>query len=223
MFWHGLCNPWFVFYKINKDFTMFNHNSQKLVIALLTSCIISACSTVPDNKSLVKEQLQLEKQRRNAAQDLAEQTIDTMPSWAMTTPRPDNTGVYAVGIAEADKVQLAIKKAQLQAQYGLAKIFNQELAGSEQMMQQDAGAGSSSSYQNLIQSLVNYVPVVGFEVVKQEVKAVNGEFQAYTLLKLPYAEFNKALQNQKQQAQNTDMKQAFADLERRLQQRQLQK
>jgi hypothetical protein len=114
-----------------------------------------------------------------------------------------------VGVAESDKVQIAIKKAQLQAQYGLAKIFNQELAGSEQMMQQDAGAGSSSSYQSLIQSLVNYVPIVGFEVVKQEVKAVNGEFQAYTLLKLPYAEFNKALQSQKQQAQNTDMKQAL--------------
>lgn len=197
--------------------------STKIITAILTTTLITACSTMPDNKSLVKEQLSIEKQRRNAAQDLAEQTLDTMPSWAMTAPRPDNTGVYAVGVAESDKVQIAIKKAQLQAQYGLAKIFNQELAGSEQMMQQDAGAGSSSSYQSLIQSLVNYVPVVGFEVVKQEVKAVNGEFQAYTLLKLPYAEFNKALQSQKQQAQNTDMKQAFADLERRLQQHQLQK
>jgi hypothetical protein len=47
-------------------------------------------------------------------------------------------------------------------------------------MQQDAGANSSSYYQSLIQSLVNYVSVVGFEVVKQDVKAVNGEFQAYT-------------------------------------------
>ena len=197
--------------------------STQIITAILTTTLIAACSTMPDNKSLVKEQLSIEKQRRNAAQDLAEQTLDTMPSWAMTAPRPDNTGVYAVGVAESDKVQIAIKKAQLQAQYGLAKIFNQELAGSEQMMQQDAGAGSSSSYQSLIQSLVNYVPVVGFEVVKQEVKAVNGEFQAYTLLKLPYVEFNKALQSQKQQAQNTDMKQAFADLERRLQQHQLQK
>jgi hypothetical protein len=196
--------------------------SAKIIITILTMTLFTACSSTPTNKSLVKEQLSIEKQRRNAAQDLAEQTLDTMPSWAMTAPRPDNTGVYAVGVAESDKVQIAIKKAQLQAQYGLAKIFNQELAGSEQMMQQDAGAGSSSSYQSLIQSLVNYVPVVGFEVVKQEVKAVNGEFQAYTLLKLPYAEFNKALQSQKQQAQNTDMKQAFADLERRLQQHQLQ-
>lgn len=200
---------------------MFKH-SAKIIVTLLTTTLFTACSATPTNKSLVKEQLNIEKQRRNAAQDLAEQSLDAMPSWAMTAPRPDNTGVYAVGVAESDKVQIAIKKAQLQAQYGLAKIFNQELAGSEQMMQQDAGAGSSSRYQSLIQSLVNYVPVVGFEVVKQEVKAVNGEFQAYTLLKLPYAEFNKALQSQKQQAQNTDMKQAFADLERRLQQHQLQ-
>lgn len=200
---------------------MFKH-SAKIIVTLLTTTLFTACSSTPTNKSLVKEQLNIEKQRRNAAQDLAEQSLDAMPSWAMTAPRPDNTGVYAVGVAESDKVQIAIKKAQLQAQYGLAKIFNQELAGSEQMMQQDAGAGSISRYQSLIQSLVNYVPVVGFEVVKQEVKAVNGEFQAYTLLKLPYAEFNKALQSQKQQAQNTDMKQAFADLERRLQQHQLQ-
>lgn len=200
---------------------MFKH-SAKIIVTLLTITLFTACSSTPTNKSLVKEQLSIEKQRRNVAQDLAEQSLDAMPSWAMTAPRPDNTGVYAVGVAESDKVQIAIKKAQLQAQYGLAKIFNQELAGSEQMMQQDAGAGSSSRYQSLIQSLVNYVPVVGFEVVKQEVKAVNGEFQAYTLLKLPYAEFNKALQSQKQQAQNTDMKQAVADLERRLQQHQLQ-
>ena len=196
--------------------------SAKIIVTLLTTTLFTACSSTPTNKSLVKEQLSIEKQRRNVAQDLAEQSLDAMPSWAMTAPRPDNTGVYAVGVAESDKVQIAIKKAQLQAQYGLAKIFNQELAGSEQMMQQDAGAGSISRYQSLIQSLVNYVPVVGFEVVKQEVKAVNGEFQAYTLLKLPYAEFNKALQSQKQQAQNTDMKQAFAELERRLQQHQLQ-
>jgi hypothetical protein len=43
------------------------------------------------------------------------------------------------------------------------------------------------------------------------------------LLKLPYAEFNKALQSQKQPAQNVEMKQAFKELEQRLQQRQYQK
>ncbi|MBK7299064.1 MAG: hypothetical protein IPI79_00775 [Moraxellaceae bacterium] len=68
--------------------------------------------------------------------------------------------------------------------------------------------------------MVNYVSVVGFEVVKQDVRAVNGEYQAYTLLKLPYAEFNKALQSKKQQAQTMDVKQAFAEMEYRLQQRQ---
>jgi hypothetical protein len=197
---------------------------QQLSILPVIACLISAgCSSTPTSKSIVKEQLQIENQRREAAQQQAEKTIDAIPSWAITVPRPDQTGVYALGIAESDKVQIAIKKAHLQAQYGLAKLFNQELAGSEQSMQQDAGANSSSNYQSLIQSLVNYVSVVGFEVVKQEVKAVNGEFQAYTLLKLPYAEFNKALQNQKQQTQNVQMKQAFKELEQRLQQRQYEK
>lgn len=197
---------------------------QQLTILPVIACLLSAgCSSTPTSKSIVKEQLHIENQRREAAQQQAEKTIDAIPSWAITVPRPDQTGVYALGIAESDKVQIAIKKAHLQAQYGLAKLFNQELAGSEQSMQQDAGANSSSNYQSLIQSLVNYVSVVGFEVVKQEVKAVNGEFQAYTLLKLPYAEFNKALQNQQQQTQNVQMKQAFKELEQRLQQRQYEK
>ena len=196
--------------------------TKKLAAVAIMAYVVTGCSTTPDSKSLAKEQLHIEKQRREAAQHQAEKTIDAIPAWAMTAPRPDHTGVYALGVAESDKVQIAIKKAQLQAQYGLAKIYNQELAGSEQAMQQDAGANSSSYYQSLIQSLVNYVSVVGFEVVKQEVKAVNGEFQAYTLLKLPYAEFNMALQSQKQQTQNNDTKQAFADLEQRLQQRQSQ-
>jgi hypothetical protein len=53
-----------------------------------------------------------------------------MPSWAANVPRPDGTGVYALGIAESDKVQIAIKKAQLQAQYGLPKstIKNYQVA-----------------------------------------------------------------------------------------------
>jgi len=183
----------------------------------------TGCSTTPDSKSIVKEQLHIEKQRREVAQQQAEKTIDAMPSWAANVPRPDGTGVYALGIAESDKVQIALKKAQLQAEYGLAKLYNQELSGSEQAMQQDAGASSASNYQSLIQSLVNYVSVVGFEVVKQDVKAVNGEFQAYILLKLPYAEFNKALQSKRNQAQTVEMKQAFTELEQRLQQRQYQK
>ncbi|MFO1391847.1 MAG: hypothetical protein U1E94_06520 [Agitococcus sp.] len=195
--------------------------SFKNIFAILSIAqVLSACSSAPTAQSLVKEQLHAERQRQKAAQDYAENTLEAMPSWAMNVPRPDNTGVYAVGIAESDKVQIALKKAHLQAQYGLAKMFNQELAGSEQTMQQDEGRASSSYYQSLIQSLVNYVPVVGFEVVKQDVRAVNGEFQAYTLLKLPYTEFNKALQSNKQQAQQIEVKQAFADLEYRLQQRQ---
>lgn len=196
--------------------------TKKLPLVVILASVMAACSSTP-HKSLAKEQFQSEKQRQKVAQNHTEDTLDVMPSWALSVPRPDNTGVYAVGIAESDKVQIALKKAHLQAQYGLAKLFNQELAGSEQAMQQDAGAASSSHYQSLIQSLVNYVSVVGFEVVKQDVRAVNGEFQAYTLLKLPYAEFNKALQSNKQQAQSMDVKQAFAELEYRLQQRQVRK
>jgi hypothetical protein len=104
--------------------------TQKLsAIAAIAYVLTTQVAATPDSKSIVKEQLHIEKQRREVAQQQAEKTIDAMPSWAANVPRPDGTGVYALGIAESDKVQIALKKAQLQAEYGLAKLYNQELSG----------------------------------------------------------------------------------------------
>jgi hypothetical protein len=60
------------------------------------------------------------------------------------------------------------------------------------------------------------VPVVGFQIIKQDIKAIDGKFNAFILMKLPYEEFNKVLQQQKQKAVSTQDKAAFDDLEKRL-------
>ena len=161
-------------------------------------------------------QLKADSQRQNIAQEKAQNTLEQFPSWALQVPAPDATGVYAIGIGDSDKVPVAIKKAQLEAEYGLAKLYNQELAGSERSSQQDNGNGSSSQYTALISKLVDYVPVVGFQIVKQDIKAIDGKFNAFILMKLPYEEFNKVLQQQKQKAVSTQDKAAFDDLEKRL-------
>ena len=164
-------------------------------------------------------QLKADSQRQNIAQEKAQNTLEQFPSWALQVPAPDATGVYAIGIGDSDKVPVAIKKAQLEAEYGLAKLYNQELAGSERSSQQDNGNGSSSQYTALISKLVDYVPVVGFQIVKQDIKAIDGKFNAFILMKLPYEEFNKVLQQQKQKAQTVQDKAAFDDLEKRLEAR----
>lgn len=163
-----------------------------------------------------KIQLKADNQRQNIAQEKAQNTLEQFPSWALQVPAPDATGVYAIGIGDSDKVPIAIKKAQLEAEYGLAKLYNQELAGSERSSQQDNGNGSSSQYTALISKLVDYVPVVGFQIIKQDIKAIDGKFNAFILMKLPYEEFNKVLQQQKQKAQSAQDKAVFDDLEKRL-------
>lgn len=163
-----------------------------------------------------KIQLKAENERQSMAQEKAQNTLEQFPSWALQVPAPDATGVYAIGIGESDKVPIAIKKAQLEAEYGLAKLYNQELAGSERSSQQDNGNGSSSQYTALISKLVDYVPVVGFQIIKQDIKAIDGKFNAFILMKLPYEEFNKVLQQQKQKAQGVQDKAVFDDLEKRL-------
>jgi hypothetical protein len=163
-----------------------------------------------------KIQLKADNQRQNIAQEKAQNTLEQFPSWALQVPAPDATGVYAIGIGDSDKVPIAIKKAQLEAEYGLAKLYNQELAGSERSSQQDNGNGSSSQYTALISKLVDYVPVVGFQIIKQDIKAIDGKFNAFILMKLPYEEFNKVLQQQKQKAQGAQDKAVFDDLEKRL-------
>ncbi len=163
-----------------------------------------------------KIQLKADNQRQNIAQEKAQNTLEQFPSWALQVPAPDATGVYAIGIGDSDKVPIAIKKAQLEAEYGLAKLYNQELAGSERSSQQDNGNGSSSQYTALISKLVDYVPVVGFQIIKQDIKAIDGKFNAFILMKLPYEEFNKVLQQQKQKSQGVQDKAVFDDLEKRL-------
>ena len=57
-------------------------STQKLTaIAAIAYVLTTAgCSSAPTSKSIVKEQLHIEKQRREVAQQQAEKTIDAMPS-----------------------------------------------------------------------------------------------------------------------------------------------
>lgn len=190
---------------------------------LLTAITLHGCASQKTANELAVEQakaskiqLKADNERQKLAQEKAQNTLEQFPSWALQVPAPDATGLYAIGLGESDKVPIAIKKAQLEAEYGLAKLYNQELAGSERSSQQDSGNGSNSQYTVLISKLVDYVPVVGFQIIKQDIKAIDGKFNAFILMKLPYEEFNKVLQQQKQKAQAVQEKAIFDDLEKRL-------
>ena len=206
------------------------NNQMVLFVVLLMGVLMSGCSSAPTREQLAKDDVRAseiraraEDEKRALAQKRIETEISQVPEWVLKQPRSDDTGVYAVGISESDKMRVAIHKAVLEAEFGLAKIFNQELSGSERLYSQDNNSKlNNEQYTALIDKLVSQVPVVGFEVVNQEVRAIDAKFNAYVLVKLPYAQFNRALQDQRSKTEDKTIVKAFDDLEHRLSQRRQQ-
>ncbi|NDU85844.1 MAG: hypothetical protein G3H99_04435 [Ferrovum sp.] len=200
------------------------------VCALSALAILPGCSntssmkeTAADEAAAVKIHTQAAADQRAAEQKRLESNISKIPEWAIQAPPPDDNGVYAVGIGESDKIRLAIRKAMLDGEYGLAKNYNQLLSGSEQQYSQDkSNHASQSQYTQLIDSLVSQVPIVGFEVIHQNVRPVDGAYTAYVLLKLPYNQVNRVLQERGASTSSEDIKHAFDELSGRLDQLQKQ-
>lgn len=145
--------------------------------------------------------------------------LKKVPDWAVSPPEPDAKGIFASGIGESDNLSTAIKKARLEAEFGLAKLYSQELSGSERQYESDGNVISDRRFVGLIDKLVDSVPVVGFTNEKQEVFADNGKYHAFVLLKLPYSEFKIPVQEKKAEETKRDMNEAFEELESRLQSR----
>lgn len=186
-----------------------------LACLLLTACASNRLAQNADTEDL--RQVVIEKQN-----EAINDHIDTVPDWVLKPPAPDGVGMYAVGVGESNNLQISIKKAHLEAEFGLAKLYKQELSGSERMYSTDNGGYANTNYVGLIDKLVQQVPVVGFSVEEQTVTALEGKYMVYVLLKLPYDQFNDVLQEHLAQASREDMKQAFLDLERRLDKRRAQ-
>lgn len=204
-----------------------------IVVALTASVMLAGCSSAPSKKDLAEDEARAAEvrahaasERRAADQKHVESTLAQVPGWALNPPKPDGEGVYAVGIGESDTLRIALRKATLEAEFGLAKVYSQELSGSERIYSRDDNSHvSGDQYTALIDKLVSQVPVVGFEVVKQEIVPFDGKFNVYVLLKLPYSQFNRVLQDQIgiAKAKDAAVAKSFAELEARLDKRRLQR
>lgn len=192
------------------------------ILFLLALCVALAGCSSPQ-KRLAKDLAKAEEVRREArekeaklAQKQAKRLIKAYPDWALEAPRPDATGLYAIGVGRSRDLELARKKARLQASYEIAKQLNQELAGGERLAEYDRDTHASSTYQVLIDQLVDWTPVVGYEVLKQEIVPVDGVFHVYLLAKMPYEAFNQVLQERRRQAQDDAVRRDFDALHERL-------
>lgn len=168
-----------------------------IAIALATTVLAlgTGCSSNP-MKQAIKDQERLERhlaaqEARRAERQIeaGEEQLSTLPAWVITKPRPDGTGMYGVGIGESRDLTNAIRKSNLQARFDVAKEIENVLTAEETMT-----GTSDAQYRYIVNSFVNQVDLAGVEDVLREVQAGPRGFRTYTLVKLPYDDFNEALQ-----------------------------
>jgi len=195
----------------------------KLLLPVAMCVLFTACSSTTEEKiaeqteaSMEIQQLKMELEQANR-----EQEAENLPDWVLKVPAPDSTGYYAIGYGESKTIFKAIKKANLQAEFGLAKTIKQEISGSERSYEKDNGVGSEQEvYSAVIDKIVDSVQVVGFTQVDQKLISIQGKHTVYTLLKMPYEQYNKILASQRTTAFNEESKDAFSNLEKRVKERQ---
>ncbi|MDW2009932.1 LPP20 family lipoprotein [Vibrio sp. Vb0301] len=189
-----------------------------ILLAFVATLTVSGCASSPDSADIARDQLKAEEIRTNAAQEKAEEKISNVPEWFLMPPKSDDTAVYGVGSGESRNIDFAMKKADLNAQYELAKSFSQELSGNEQSYNKESNYEMKEQYTRLIDSIVSSVPVNGYETVEHKVVAENGRFSAYKLVRLSYARFSLAMEKLHDSDQ-AEVKAAFQQLQQRLQEK----
>ncbi|MEZ8577893.1 hypothetical protein AB6C82_24030 [Vibrio splendidus] len=130
-------------------------NNLTVLIAAAGILTLSGCSSTPTATEMAKDQLKAEKIQTSAAQDKAEKELSNIPDWVLNPPQNDPTGVYGIGIGESSKLNMAIKKSTLNAQFELAKAFNQEMTGNEKSYSQEGAGGLTEQYTQLIDTIVD--------------------------------------------------------------------
>lgn len=205
---------------------------KKSIVALAVGTVVTlaGCSSSPNEEvyeriaALEEAKAEMRENYEEVQQEKREDEIDALPDWVLEPPQPDATGMYAVGIGESRKLKHALKIARLEAEFQMAKMYQQELSGSERSFEQGDSDGNVSEQTTfLIDKIVDSVPVVGYEIIEQVAQPMAGKHNIYVLMKLPYDEFNKILQQQKASSMNAKVQQSFDDLERRLDKRRQQR
>ncbi len=189
-----------------------------ILLAFVATLTVSGCASSPDSADIARDQLKAEEIRTNAAQEKAEEKISNVPEWFLIPPKSDDTAVYGVGSGESRNIDFAMKKADLNAQYELAKSFSQELSGNEKSYNKESTYEMKEQYTRLIDSIVSSVPVNGYETVEHKVVAENGRFSAYKLVRLSYVRLSQAMEKLHGSDQ-AEVKAAFQQLQQRLQEK----
>lgn len=198
------------------------HTSFIAVALSLSAC---ASNDVADRIEEVNEVIaEARETQAEIAQNQREEEMDASPDWFLAPPLSDSTGFYGVGYAKSKHMGHALKSAKLQAEFDLAKVYKQELSGSERAFERGNSDGDVQVQTTfLIDKIIDAVPIIGYQVIEQKMLPINGTYETFVLLKLPYDQFNEVLQAQRQNSLDKTVQASFDDLDRRLALRRTQK
>jgi len=203
-------------------------NEALIKTAILVSLLsFSACSSndIADRiEEVQKAQTIARETQAEQAQNQREEEMDVSPDWFLSPPLADGTGFFGVGYAKSKHMGHALKSAKLQAEFDLAKVYQQELSGSERAFERGNSDGDVQVQTTfLIDKIIDAVPIIGYQVIEQKMIPINGVYETFVLLKLPYDQFNEVLQSQRQNSLDKTVQASFDDLDRRLALRRTQK
>lgn len=159
-----------------------------LGLCTLMGCAAPLTKSAKDSAAAAEVRQQAGLKQMEYKQRGLEAEASSVPDWAMMPAQPDAHAYYGVGIGADNDMLLSMRKARLQGLYDIATTLSAELSAEEAM-----GGTGRTDYRYLIDLFVKRVNVSGYELVKQEVRPVNGKFRTYTLLKLSHDQINKAM------------------------------
>ena len=163
-----------------------------MFLAFLTGCQ----TTQPGSPEAV---IKAAEKVEEAKVDAAEQKVSDIPDWCLNIPNSDSA-LYACGDGESSNMNMARKRATLNAKSQLADMIDSEISSRMEDFLSSVGTGSNEQIQQQSEVITKNVTIeaklTGYKQIQAEVQNIGSKFQVYILLEYPVGKANQALVNQ---------------------------
>ena len=170
----------------------------KILIAL--SLLLGGCAATPGSpEAFLKKQ----EEKREAREEMVEDTIDELPSWFTDIPQ-ENNAIFSVGSGTSPNLQLAMDKSILNAKRILADRIEGRLSSQVKEYITETGNQMAppalTDTERVTKNIMREVNVAGYSVKEMEITPHKTFFRVYTMLIYPVGEANELLQLQRERS-----------------------
>ncbi|WP_299022207.1 hypothetical protein [uncultured Photobacterium sp.] len=175
---------------------------------------LAGCSSTPVEQHYARQQAQQE-----AKEERVDSVIDSTPEWYVTVPQPTDNGFYAAGTSTSSTLKFAVAKAKMDAEFALAKQYQQLISGNERSFSRESGTGDNQRLQTeaeqTIDKLVKQADLSGYEVVDSKLLKEGATYRSYVLVFMPY-DTNNQVKQARDNSTRIAAQQAYDNLEQRV-------